>query len=253
MDEIEAPSFPGFVDWSKVSKGLKRYNQICSQCHGTILRLSDRADDFTINPKDKLLLNYDMARAKLPFKIIKTDRAFWDSQAKTRHLAENILSNKEAKSIGLILESPRASEEPFIYAPPLISVWATAPYLHNGSVPTVFDVLDNGSRPTYWQADPDPHAYDDKNLGLKYNVLSKFEMKTALSKRNQPEGWLLYDTTNKLNGMSNVGHKLKKILTKKDIYEIIEFLKILDSHRVKPKYFKNDFDWKKRIKKDEKK
>src|SRR5581483_12190752 len=33
-------------------------------------------------------------------------------------------------------------------APPLDGIWATAPYFHNGSVPTLYHVLDSKSRPT---------------------------------------------------------------------------------------------------------
>ncbi|MEN8720309.1 MAG: hypothetical protein ABF296_08620 [Oceanococcaceae bacterium] len=36
-------------------------------------------------------------------------------------------------------------------APPLYGVWATAPYLHNGSVPTLEALLDSTQRPTLWQ------------------------------------------------------------------------------------------------------
>ena len=32
-------------------------------------------------------------------------------------------------------------------APPLDGIWATAPYLHNGSVPTLHALLDSSSRP----------------------------------------------------------------------------------------------------------
>lgn len=36
-------------------------------------------------------------------------------------------------------------------APPLYGVWATAPYLHNGSVPTVEQLLDSSKRAPIWQ------------------------------------------------------------------------------------------------------
>ncbi|MDR3414549.1 MAG: hypothetical protein P4L83_00050, partial [Nevskia sp.] len=36
-------------------------------------------------------------------------------------------------------------------APPLYGVWATAPYFHNGSVPSVWDVLKPSDRPTIWR------------------------------------------------------------------------------------------------------
>ena len=38
-------------------------------------------------------------------------------------------------------------------APPLDGVWITAPYFHNGSVPTIEAVLNSKFRPTYWTRD----------------------------------------------------------------------------------------------------
>lgn len=71
-------------------------------------------------------------------------------------------------------------------AQPLHGVWASAPYFHNGSVPTVWDVLTPDDRPEIWrrqripesEATPglgyrgfDTHldrAYDYEKLGWKY-------------------------------------------------------------------------------------
>ncbi len=70
-------------------------------------------------------------------------------------------------------------------APPLHGVWASAPYFHNGSVPTVWDVLKPADRPAMWlrqQVPPSeatPHgergfdhvlsrAYDYERMGWKY-------------------------------------------------------------------------------------
>ncbi len=47
-------------------------------------------------------------------------------------------------------------------APPLYGVWATGPYFHNGSVPTVEQVLDPGSRPTYWSRLSKPSRPDQQ-------------------------------------------------------------------------------------------
>ena len=44
------------------------------------------------------------------------------------------------------------SDRPRGYAaPPLYGVWATAPYLHNGSVPDVWSLLDSAERPAVWR------------------------------------------------------------------------------------------------------
>jgi mono/diheme cytochrome c family protein len=65
--------------------------------------------------------------------------------------------------------------------PPLYGVWASAPYFHNGSVPTIWDVLRPSDRPAVWQRrlaapassgiiqgfDPSFDAYDFEKQGWK--------------------------------------------------------------------------------------
>lgn len=69
-------------------------------------------------------------------------------------------------------------------APPLYGVWATAPYLHNGSVPTLQALLDSTQRPVLWQRLLQEEqgirgydqrlevAYDHAAVGWKHTVLS---------------------------------------------------------------------------------
>jgi hypothetical protein len=40
--------------------------------------------------------------------------------------------------------------KPGYIAPPLVGIWASAPYFHNGSVPTLWQVLDPDSRADIW-------------------------------------------------------------------------------------------------------
>ena len=74
-------------------------------------------------------------------------------------------------------------------AQPLHGVWASGPYFHNGSVPTVWDVLDPANRPKVWRRQRVPEsegspllgdrgfdtvlsrAYDYEKLGWKYDRL----------------------------------------------------------------------------------
>jgi mono/diheme cytochrome c family protein len=71
-------------------------------------------------------------------------------------------------------------------APPLYGVWASTPYFHNGSVPTVWAVLKSADRPLVWRRqltaaaasgfnrgyDTSLDAYDQEKLGWKYDVLN---------------------------------------------------------------------------------
>ena len=51
-------------------------------------------------------------------------------------------------------------------APPLDGIWATAPYFHNGSVPSIALVLDSAARPGTWRRlDYDSTNFDQDALG----------------------------------------------------------------------------------------
>src|SRR3954454_13140607 len=85
------------------------------------------------------------------------------------------------------LEGPNKwSNSPNGYeAPPLYGAWASAPYFHNGSVPTIRDVLRPDRRPAIWRRpltppsqggiveglDPTLGGYDMRNLGYRYDTL----------------------------------------------------------------------------------
>jgi len=61
-------------------------------------------------------------------------------------------------------------------------IWATAPYLHNGSVPTVEIVLNSRARPTYWRRlDLDStHFEEDTNAGHTFDHLSTMERRAVI-------------------------------------------------------------------------
>ena len=112
-------------------------------------------------------------------------------------------------------------------APPLDGVWATAPYLHNGSVPTIAALLDSSKRPAYWSrkydasGTYDSNDYDEATLGWNVTALDhgqSTEADAAVKKH-------LYDTS--LPGYSNVGHTFGDGLSGADRSAVIEYLKTL--------------------------
>src|SRR5262249_27644269 len=50
-------------------------------------------------------------------------------------------------------------------APPLCGIWATAPYFHNGSVPTLWHLMHPDARPVVWKRTED--GYDRARVGLE--------------------------------------------------------------------------------------
>lgn len=115
--------------------------------------------------------------------------------------------------------------------PPLVGIWAAAPYFHNGSVPTIAEVLDSTSRPKLWAKDTDPRRYDPLRVGV-----SRYPMDDATYEQWKAEAGdplsatalrarLVYDTTRP--GKSNRGHPFGDALTQLDRDSVIEYLKTL--------------------------
>ena len=104
--------------------------------------------------------------------------------------------------------------EPFngYIAPPLDGIWITAPYLHNGSVPTLEALLNSGNRPAYWSRNFNNSQLDHENVGWKYKKLDKPD-KSA------------YNTD--IPGYGNYGHYYGDKLTDSDRKALIEYLKTL--------------------------
>ncbi len=94
-------------------------------------------------------------------------------------------------------------------ARPLDGIWATAPYLHNGSVPTLWDLLlPPPQRPATFHVGN--RELDPVNVGFV----------TTAGPATTP-----YDT--KTQGNTNVGHEYGTGLSEKDRWALIEYLKTL--------------------------
>lgn len=106
---------------------------------------------------------------------------------------------------------------PFAYkARPLNGIWATAPYLHNGSVPNIFDLLSPLSeRPTEFYLGS--LEYDVEKLGYKtIEDESHFKLKTNI-RGNSNKGHEFSDT----KGVGVIGRGLSE----EERYQLIEYLK----------------------------
>jgi hypothetical protein len=107
-------------------------------------------------------------------------------------------------------------------APSLNGIWATAPYLHNGSVPTLDGVINSRSRPKYWQKTSFDSSkdYDVENMSVHHRSLdSGQQFALPLTKR------YIYDTT--IPGYGNGGHRFGDLLLQVERNAILEYLKTL--------------------------
>ena len=109
-------------------------------------------------------------------------------------------------------------------ASPLTGLWATAPYLHNGSVPTVLDLLSPPEkRPARYYRRPSTalSEFDPDKLGWKV-----VDCATApCSPAELPYPRMIFDTSRR--GLGNGGHTWGVDLTPEEKKDLIEFLKSL--------------------------
>jgi len=115
-------------------------------------------------------------------------------------------------------QTARLDPQPAYYAPPLDGIWATAPYLHNGSVPSLATLLDSSKRPAYWQrrvTDGQGNDFDETELGWQYDAVAAPASKSTR----------VYDTTQP--GYGNAGHTYGDALSADDRTALLEYLKTL--------------------------
>jgi Cytochrome c len=191
IKNLEPPKYPYPVDSAKAKEGKLIYEMRCSKCHGFY-------GDYSSYP------NY-----LIPQHVIGTDSLLNKSNYQYSDMVEWFNTSWFSKG-----ENP-AKLVPYngYIAPPLDGVWITAPYLHNGSVPTIEALLNSKLRPVYWSRNFSKTEYDYENLGWKYKTEEK------AGNRN------IYNTT--LPGYGNYGHTYGDKLSDTERSALIEYLKTL--------------------------
>ncbi|AGA34075.1 hypothetical protein TVNIR_2432 [Thioalkalivibrio nitratireducens DSM 14787] len=193
---LEPPEFPFEIDRTLAKTGSAVFERHCAACHGTY-------DDSPTYPN--LIVDLE---------TVGTDPAY----ARQAVEADRFLSWFNGSFYGQGAEAKPALG---YVAPPLDGVWATAPYLHNGSVPSITALFDSDSRPTFWRLQTDPPVYDPKTLGWRYQELPHGKDGAADPK----EAKAIYDTTR--HGYGNAGHRFGDSLDPDERRALIEYLKTL--------------------------
>ena len=191
LKSIEPPPFPEAVDAALAAEGERVFEQNCSRCHGRY-----GADESYPN----LLVALE---------TVGTDPVLAEHYAAYAGLID-VYNNSW---FGQGPHAARLDPGRGYVAPPLDGVWATAPYLHNGSVPTLAALLDSRTRPTRWRRSLDDMDYDLDAVGWNYT-----EPDDAADVRT-------YDTTRRAHG--NQGHTFGDALTDAERRAVIEYLKTL--------------------------
>ncbi len=104
--------------------------------------------------------------------------------------------------------------------PPLDGIWASAPYFHNGSVPTLWHVLHPDQRPKVWTRTED--GYDQKRVGLEVTTFDTLPDAAMASPKDRRR---YFDTTR--HGKSAAGHKFPDVLKEEEKQAVLEYLKTI--------------------------
>jgi hypothetical protein len=192
LDAKPAP-FPYPIDNRLAAKGQPLYVEYCAGCHGK------SGADFT----------GALVGQVTPIEKIKTDRWRLDSYS------YDLAANQNLLYAGYPKERFKHFRKTFGYAnQPLDGLWLRAPYLHNGSVPTLRDLLEPADkRPPVFYRGYD--VYDQKRAGFVSTVAEEKGRK-----------YFRFDTS--LLGNGNYGHDGKEYGTELSAEEkdaLVEYMK----------------------------
>jgi len=185
LGNIQAPKYPFPIEQAKAAAGKVVFDQNCARCHAS-----------------------ERTGTRVPVEEVGTDRErlrSWSKQAA-------IESNKIVRSFGIERKGLVENEPSGYIAAFLDGIWLRAPYLHNGSVPTLRDLLKPvAQRPEVFYRGYD--VYDSKDVGF---ITAGAEAERVGTKYNVHE-----------RASGNQGHEYGTQLPAAEKDALIEYLKTL--------------------------
>jgi hypothetical protein len=182
---LNPPRYPYDIDAARAARGQEIYERLCAECHsfggkrtGTVIGIDDIGTD--------------------PYRLNSYTHVFAVNQA-TLFPESKYRFTHFRKTHGYANQ-------------PLDGIWARAPYLHNGSVPTLWDLLQSPeSRP--------------QQFSRGYDVYNKEKVGFVSDTPEAHRAGSLYDTT--LPGNGNAGHVYGTTLSDEEKRALVEYMKTL--------------------------
>jgi mono/diheme cytochrome c family protein len=195
ISSVQPPKNPYPVDESLAARGRVAFNRVCADCHGAY------------GPGGSY------PEKCVPIDEVGTDRV---------RLSALTPAHRDAYGQSWFADYGKKSNitEPGGYvAPPLDGIWASAPYFHNGSVPTLWHVLHPDQRPLVWKRSGED--FDSVRVGPKIETFE--EVPTNAS--SGPERREYFNT--RAFGKSAAGHEFPNALSEEEKAAVLEYLKSL--------------------------
>ena len=194
IQQVEVPSYPFEVDDQLAEAGRAAFERVCSECHGTY-------------GAEPTYPERTVALDLLGTDPVRLDAIRPESKAK--------YNKSWFADYG---EHPVVVDTKGYVAPPLDGIWATGPYLHNGSVPTLWHLLHPDERPAVWKRTED--GYDTERVGLEVEIAD-----TVPADLNARERRQYFDAS--IPSHSGEGHRFPEKLTLEERKAVLEYLKTL--------------------------
>lgn len=230
---LQPPPWPqsvlGRVDRALAARGRQLFVQNCSACHGIREIPNSPGEEWSVKVIALQTIGTDPMQARNFAQTVYDGRKLGLSAHATA--AEGLQAVTSAVRTQAYIDAhiPRSlwpqydgfGRQDSVTAPcgykarPLVGVWATPPFLHNGSVPSIFALLSDTRPRQFWVGSTE---FDPRNLGIV---------------TTRVPGGMLFDTS--IVGNSNAGHwfaddtrpgRIGHRLTVAQRYAIIEYLKI---------------------------
>lgn len=196
IDSLTPPKYPWPVDKDLAERGHVLFDANCKRCHGGAGRDSHYPN------------------RNVPIEDVGTDPARLEA-----------LNERQRKAYGESWfgeygKQPLIPDPRGYVAPPLDGIWASAPYFHNGSVPTLWHVLHPDERPKVWLRTED--GYDQKRVGLEVTTFDSLPKEASAPPKVRRR---YFDTTGR--GKSAAGHKFPDVLNEEEKQAVLEYLKTI--------------------------
>jgi mono/diheme cytochrome c family protein len=188
LKNLKAPVYPKPIDNTKAMAGKTIFEKNCAKCHGTYN---------AVPTYPNLLIDVNTLKTDPTLAQMQQNYSDYTGWFNESWFGRGTSKGKLQPTNGYI-------------APPLDGIWATAPYLHNGSVPDLFTLLKSADRPIFWTRSFNATDYNYTNVGWIYSTLTSTKAG-------------IYDTTKK--GYANTGHTYGDFMTDEERYSVIEYLK----------------------------
>jgi mono/diheme cytochrome c family protein len=201
---LPPPRYPWAIDEGLARRGAPLYRARCAGCHDIGAEKFRTADGHA----------YGVGEV-VPYPLIRTDRDRLDSYT------VELSMNQYTLGSGLEWRFTHFRKTGGYANAPLDGIWLRAPYLHNGSVPTLRDLLERPSaRPEVFSRGDD--VYDPVKVGFVSNLSERKGRRFA--RYDAGHGT---DGTAHVRGNGNGGHEYGVDLTAVEKDSLVEYMKTL--------------------------